>query len=110
MNTPGGFSQYIRVPYNWVIKCPSNLSLKQAMMIGTAGLTAGLSINTISKKLQIKGLYSVLVSGASGGVGSLAINILSSLGASVTAVTGKNTSHDFLKSIGASFILSRNSF
>ena len=55
MNTPGGFHN-IKVPYNWVIKCPSNLSLKQAM-IGTAGLTAGLSINTISKKLQIKGLH-----------------------------------------------------
>jgi len=109
MNTPGGFSQYIRVPHSWVIKCPSKLSLKEAMMIGTAGITAGLSINTISQKLQIKNLH-VLVSGASGGVGSLAVNILSSLGASVTAVTGKDTSHEFLESLGASHIISRSNF
>lgn len=109
MNTAGGFGQYIRVPDDWIVKCPPNLSTKEAMIIGTAGLTAGLSINSINQKLQIKDL-DILVTGASGGVGSLAVTILSSLGANVTAITGKNTSHDFLKYLGAANIISRRNF
>ncbi len=109
MNTAGGFGQYIRIPEDWIVKCPKNLSTKEAMIIGTAGLTAGLSINAINKNLQIKDL-DILVTGASGGVGSFAVTILSSLGANVTAITGKNTSHNFLEYLGASHIISRRKF
>ena len=109
MNTAGGFGQYIRVPEDWIVKCPQNLSTKEAMMIGTAGLTAGLSINAITKKKVIKD-SNIIISGASGGVGSIAIKVLSSLGANVSAISGKEEATKFLKSLGASKIISREDF
>ena len=109
MNTAGGFGQYIRVPEDWIVKCPQNLSTKEAMIIGTAGLTAGLSINAITKKKVIKD-SDIIISGASGGVGSIAIKILSSLGANVSAISGKKEATQFLKSLGASKIISREDF
>ena len=109
MNTAGGFGQYIRVPEDWIVKCPQNLSTKEAMIIGTAGLTAGLSINAITKKKVIKD-SDIIVSGASGGVGSIAVKILSSLGANVSAISGKEEATKFLKSLGASKIISREDF
>ena len=109
MNTAGGFGQYIRVPEDWIVKCPLNLSTKEAMIIGTAGLTAGLSINALTKKKVIKN-SDIIVSGASGGVGCLAIKILSSLGANVTAISGKKEANQFLTSLGASKIIIREDF
>ena len=108
MNTSGGFGQYIRVPSNWAIKCPDGLSNKEAMMLGTAGLTAGLCIHEIDQYLNLNNA-SVVVSGATGGVGSMAVNILSSLGAVVTAITGKDDK-SFLRNIGATTVLHRNEF
>lgn len=108
MNTSGGFGQYIRVPAAWAIQCPDELSNKEAMMLGTAGLTAGLCIHEINQYLKLENA-SVVVSGATGGVGSMAVNILSSLGATVTAITGKNE-EEFLHNIGANTILQRDEF
>ncbi len=109
MNTSGGFSEYIRVPSNWAVIKPANLPSKDSMAIGTAGLTAGLCIKAIEQKKPIKGI-SAVVSGATGGVGSIAVTLLSKLGANVTAITGKKESHDFLKKLGAKEILDRNQF
>ena len=109
MNTSGGFGQYIRVPSKWAIKCPASLSTKEAMMIGTAGLTAGLSISAIAEKLKLMNL-SVIVTGATGGVGSIAVRVLSSLGAKVTGVTGKKEGTNFLKTLGAEKVILRDDF
>tara|TARA_B110000438_G_C15709763_1_gene604760 strand:+ start:194 stop:1180 length:987 start_codon:yes stop_codon:yes gene_type:complete len=109
MNTSGGFSEYIRVPSSWAVIKPANLPSKDSMAIGTAGLTAGLCIKAIEQKKPIKGI-SAVVSGATGGVGSIAVTLLSKLGANVTAITGKKESHDFLKKLGAKKILDRNQF
>ena len=106
MNTPGGFSECIRVPSDWVVKLPETISLKYAMAIGTAGLTAALCIDLLLKNSKIEKRHAV-VTGSTGGVGSIAIQLLSKLGAEITAVTGKNESEDFLRSLGASTIMSR---
>jgi len=110
MNTWGGFGQYIRVPANWVVPLPDLLSLKEAMSLGTAGLTAGLSIDKILSAGIRPEDGPVLVSGATGGVGSMATAILSRLGFEVTAVSGKQEDH-FLKDVlGAKQILGREDF
>ena len=109
MNTSGGFSEYIRVPSNWAVHLPKGLTRKQSMSLGTAGLTAGLSIHALDSFRKYTGLKNTksVVSGATGGVGSVAVMLLSKLGSEVTAVTGKNDQSDFLHSIGATNILSR---
>lgn len=107
MNTPGGFGQYIRVPSNWVIKLPESLSLKESMILGTAGLTAGLMVLRLAEKVSPK-QGKIVVSGATGGVGSLAVAILSKLGYEVIAITGKEKEKDFLYSLGASEIILRH--
>ena len=108
MNTSGGFGQYIRVPAAWVIKRPVGLSLREAMTLGTAGLTAALCID----KLEQAGLeptdLPILVTGATGGVGSIAIALLSKLGYRVAAVTGKAEQGDFLRKLGATEIFERS--
>ncbi|MFL2982819.1 MAG: YhdH/YhfP family quinone oxidoreductase [Candidatus Neomarinimicrobiota bacterium] len=109
MNTSGGFSEYIRVPSKWAIKCPSNLTTKEAMLIGTAGLTAGLSITSICDTIILKN-SEVIVSGATGGVGSIGVNLLSNLGAKVTAITGKINKKKNLMDLGASCVVERNDF
>jgi len=106
MNTSGGFSEYIRVPSDWVIKLPESISLRYAMAIGTAGLTAGLCIDLLEKNNGIKNKQAI-VTGSTGGVGSVAIQLLSNLGAEITAVTGKNESREFLNNLGAQTIISR---
>ena len=107
MNTSGGFGQRIRVPAGWIVPKPATMTLEQSMVIGTAGFTAALCVH----KLESAGMQPdggpVLVTGATGGVGSVAVMLLSQLGYSVTAVTGKESQHDFLRSIGASEIISR---
>ncbi|WP_417787846.1 YhdH/YhfP family quinone oxidoreductase [Stutzerimonas xanthomarina] len=108
MNTPGGFGQYIRVPAGWVIKRPVGLSLRESMALGTAGLTAALCI----EKLEQAGLEPtdspILVTGATGGVGSIAIALLSRLGYKVAAVTGKAEQGDYLRKLGATQIIERS--
>jgi acrylyl-CoA reductase (NADPH) len=107
MNTSGGLGQYIRVPAQWVVPLPPGLTLKQSMILGTAGFTAALSLF----KLEQSGVNSqsgdILVTGASGGVGSLAVTILSHCGYSVAAATGKAEAAALLKQVGASSILDR---
>ena len=107
MNTDGGFGEYIRVPADWVVPMPAGLSAHTAMILGTAGFTAAECID----KLEAAGTRPehgpVLVTGATGGVGSVAVRLLAHLGYEVAAVTGKPEQHDFLRSLGASLILSR---
>lgn len=107
MNTSGGFGEYIRVPADWVVLKPAGLSLHESMIIGTAGFTAALCV----EKLLHNGLQPsqgpVLVTGASGGVGSFAVALLAHLGFEVTAVTGSADAHEFLKALGASNIIDR---
>ena len=109
MNTPGGFGEFINVPANWVVKKPSALSSLEAMSIGTAGLTAAASVLKIQESSQESDLP-VLVSGATGGVGSIGVMLMSKLDKEVTALTGKSSSADFLKSIGAKNVILRDDF
>lgn len=108
MNTSGGFQKYIRVPSEWIVKLPENLSLKESMIYGTAGFTAALSVNKIVNSPLNPHQGKVLVTGATGGVGSTAIRILSHLGYNVVAATGKSDAEDLLKSIGASEVIDRS--
>ncbi len=109
MNTPGGFGQYISVPAEWVIPLPKNLSLKESMIIGTAGFTAGISVRRLSELVKPAD-GKVVVTGATGGVGSMALSILSQLGYQVVAVSGKESEFDFLKNLGVVEIISRSDF
>ncbi len=107
MNTAGGFGQYVRVPAGWVIPLPDTLSLKESMVYGTAGFTAGMSVFALTPDVPPeKG--EVLVTGATGGVGSIATAILAHLGYSVVAVSGKAEAHDFLMGLGAARVIGRN--
>lgn len=106
MNISGGFGQYIRIPASWAVKLPWGLSLKESMIIGTAGFTAAMSVNFIVNDILPKD-GEVLVTGATGGVGTIAVALLSSLGYNVTAVSGKADSADFLTGLGASSIITR---
>ncbi|SDU50762.1 YhdH/YhfP family quinone oxidoreductase [Desulfobacula phenolica] len=108
MNTPGGFGQYIRVPGAWVVKLPDGLSLKQSMIWGTAGLTAGMSVFKLIQTIRPEH-GDILVTGATGGVGSLTSGILSLLGYSVTAVSGK-TDTSLLDKLGVKTVIARKEF
>ena len=107
MNTSGGFGRYIRVPASWILRLPGNLTLRESMAYGTAGFTAALCV----LKLQAHGLTKdsgeVLVTGATGGVGSIAVGILAKAGFHVVAATGKTEEKDFLTGLGAQQIISR---
>jgi acrylyl-CoA reductase (NADPH) len=107
MNTSGGFSQYISVPALWATKLPQGLSLKESMSHGTAGLTAALCIIRLMASGLTKDSGEVLVTGATGGVGSIAVAILATLGFNVVAATGKSSEHNFLTGLGAKTIISR---
>jgi len=108
MNTAGGLAEFIDVPADWVVALPDGLSLKSAMILGTSGLTAGLAFD----KLQRCGLSPdqgpVIVTGASGGVGSLSVALLAQQGYEVWAVSGKPALYDWLKQLGASDCLGRD--
>lgn len=108
MNTAGGFGQYIRVPAAWVIKRPQGVSLRDAMILGTAGLTAALCVDKLEQAGLEPGDAPVLVTGATGGVGSIAVALLASLGYKVAAVTGKADQAAFLTRLGASQIVERS--
>jgi len=108
MNTPGGFGEYIRVPGEWIVPLPDGLTLKESMMIGTSGLTAAIGVEKIVSQHIPPQKGSVLVTGATGGVGSFAIALLSHLGFNVFAATGKTDHQEWLKSIGATGVLHRD--
>ena len=105
----GGYGEYCRVPADWVVPLPKGLTLKESMALGTAGYTAGLAVEL----LELNGMNpkggKVLVNGATGGVSTLAINMLSGAGYEVTALTSKDSEHGFLKELGAREVLSTNS-
>ena len=107
MNTPGGFGQYIRVPAAWVIRRPDNLGLREAMVLGTAGLTAALCVEKLEQMGLTPEAGTVLVTGASGGVGSLAVKLLARLGYHVAASTAKLERAEWLHRLGARQILDR---
>ena len=108
----GGYSQYAKVNGNFLVKKPKNLDLRQSMILGTAGLTALMcSFTTKATREELllgEKVENVIVSGASGGVGSMAVMMLNKLGCNVTAVTGKNSNSDYLKSIGAKNVINNS--
>ncbi|MEH7076749.1 NADPH:quinone oxidoreductase family protein [Neobacillus drentensis] len=103
----GGYSEYAQIPSEWVVPLPEGLSLKEAMIYGTAGFTAALSVQRLEENGVTPDKGKVLVTGATGGVGSIAVAILAKRGYHVVASTGKQSEHDFLTEIGAAEILSR---
>ncbi len=107
MNTSGGYGQYIRVPVDWVVPLPEGLSLKESMIYGTAGFTAGMSVAALVSEVEPKH-GEILVTGSTGGVGSIATAILSHLGYSVVAVSGKADAQGFLRELGATRIIGRD--
>ena len=109
MNTNGGFGEIIHVPSDWVVPLPDNLSMEEAISFGTAGITAAASVDAVISKTDALELP-VAVSGATGGVGSIAVGLLSKLSIDVTAITGKKESSQFLKDLGAKDIISRDDF
>lgn len=104
----GGYAEYVRVPADWVVPLPYGLTALEAMALGTAGFTAALAIHRLEQNDVSPDSGKVIVTGATGGVGSLAINMLAQLGYHVVALTGKESEHAFLKSIGAREILARS--
>ena len=109
----GGYSQYAKVNGDFLVKKPDSLTSKQAMILGTAGLTSLMSAFAIQARESIllgEKVNDVLVTGATGGVGSLAVMALTKLGYNVTAVTGKDSKSDYLKSLGAKNVINRSEF
>ena len=107
MNTSGGFGRYIRVPAAWVLRLPGNLTLRESMAYGTAGFTAALCVLKLQAHGVKKDSGEVLVTGATGGVGSIAVGILAKAGFHVVAATGKTGEKDFLTRLGAEQVISR---
>ena len=104
----GGWSQYVRVPADWVLPLPQGLSLADSMTLGTAGLTAGLCIHALEHHDVGPDAGSVLVTGATGGVGSLAVMLLARIGYTVVAVSGKPDRAEWLRNLGASEVVGRD--
>lgn len=108
MNCAGGYGQFIRIPAAWALKKPASLSMKDCMTIGTAGVTAAIGLY----KMELLGLKPtdgpIVVTGATGGVGSMALCLLHQAGYETIAITGKPDAYDYLKSIGANHIEGRN--
>lgn len=103
----GGFSEYARIPADWIVPLPEGLTLEEAMIYGTAGFTAALSVFKLEKNGLNPENGKVLVTGATGGVGSIATAILHQRGYEVVASTGKESQHDYLREIGAQEVISR---
>ena len=108
MNSNGGHCEFVSVPASWVVPKPKNISLRDLMIYGTAGLTAALSVNEILRHGVTQG--KVIVTGATGGVGSIAVSILAKLGFEVTAISGKEDKISYLKKLGAKEVILRKDF
>jgi len=108
MNTAGGYGQYIRVPADWVVPLPSGLSLRESMIYGTAGLTAALCLHRLQQAGVTPKQGDVVVTGATGGVGSVAVALLARAGYRVVAATGKKQEEGFLKELGAAEVIPRS--
>lgn len=108
METDGGFGQYIRVPSSWAVRLPENLTLRESMALGTAGLTAALSLYGLERADVRPEEGEILVTGATGGVGCMAVAMLSRAGYRVVASTGKSGNEPFLLSLGAARVISRD--
>ncbi|MEE2742991.1 MAG: YhdH/YhfP family quinone oxidoreductase [Bdellovibrionota bacterium] len=102
----GGYSEFVRVPSDWVVPLPENLSLKEAMIYGTAGFTSSICVHRMEANDQSPDKGPIVVTGASGGVGSFGVMMMSKLGYEVHAISNKKESHDYLKSLGAHKVLS----
>jgi len=105
-NHDGGYSKYVRVPSEWAIPIPSNLTLEEAMTFGTAGFTAGICLHRMEVNNQTIDKGPIAVTGASGGVGSFGVMMMAKKGYEVIAISGKESSHDYLKQLGASKVMS----
>lgn len=103
----GGYAAYARVPAGWVVPLPGGLTMRQAMLVGTAGFTAALSVDQLEQRGLEPGAGPVLVTGASGGVGSMAVGILAARGYEVVASTGKSAEHGWLTGHGAASVIDR---
>jgi acrylyl-CoA reductase (NADPH) len=108
MNTPGGWGQYIRVPAAWVVPLPEGLTLRESMVYGTAGFTAALSVQSLQAHGVTPDQGEILVTGATGGVGSIAVGILARDGYPVVAATGKRDQAQFLLDVGAREVIGRD--
>ena len=104
----GGYSRFVRLESRWTIPLPSGLTLRESMILGTAGFTAALALLRMDENRQVPGLGPLAVTGATGGVGSLAVDIFSRAGYTVHAISGKPEHADYLKAIGASEVLGRD--
>jgi NADPH2:quinone reductase len=107
VSNDGGYAAHVRVPADWVVRIPDGLSSREAMVLGTAGFTAGLAIVRLERNGLATGQGPIAVTGATGGVGSIAIAALARLGYDVTAITGKDDAHDYVRSLGAREVVSR---
>jgi len=107
MNTKGGFAEYISVPGDWIVPLPDGMTLKEAMVMGTAAYTAALALHKMEICGQNPEMGEVVVTGASGGVGSMAVSILKKKGYRVIASSGKTEYYDWLKEIGAKRCINR---
>ena len=107
MESDGGWGQYIRIPAAWAVRLPNGLTLREAMALGTAGFTAALAVLKLESAGVKPGAGDILVTGATGGVGSIAVAILSRLGYRVVAATGKSADADFLRYLGAAEVIPR---
>ncbi|NKE06956.1 NADPH:quinone oxidoreductase family protein [Mesobacillus selenatarsenatis] len=103
----GGFSEFAHIPGDWIVPLPEGLTLKEAMIFGTAGFTAALSVHRLEENGLTPEKGKVLVTGATGGVGSVAVAMLAKRGYQVVASTGKESEHEYLRKIGAAEIISR---
>jgi len=106
-NRWGGYAEYVRVPQDWIVPLPAGLTLRESMILGTGGFTAGLCVDALQKHEVRPEAGEVVVTGATGGVGSCAVALLAKLGYHVAAVTGKPEAHEYLKRLGAEQILGR---
>ncbi len=107
MNTSGGFQEFIRVPAKWPVKLPSKMTLEESMILGTGGFTAALSLYKMQQNGQIPEMGPIVVTGSTGGVGSMAVAILTLNNYKVIAASGKKDAHDYLRELGATQIISR---
>ncbi len=103
----GGYAQFARIPSAWIVPMPAGLDSRTAMMVGTAGYTAALSVDALERAGLVAGAGPVLVTGATGGVGSMAVGMLAARGHEVVASTGKVDQADWLRSLGASEVIDR---